>query len=1054
MKKLGIPTIATLAVVAFYCLTAEAGEKSGSKDAYTKPQLYGMRPSPNEEWNLGCIGATGIGARIYKGLRVTVENTRPGSPADGKFVPGDVILGVDGERLEGRNPLVVLGQALTRAEAADGMLVFTVQPRGSGDAKEVAVKIPALGSYSETFPLQCAKSEGIIKRAADFYAGEERLKEFDLWNALACLYLLSTGDDQYLPRVKAYFAQFLDEGGGVKGVADHSWFNGYNGVACAEYYLRTGDASVMPLLQHFCDDARDRQCYGVGWGHWVTNSNPAYESGGGMQHAAGSQMLLTLVLAKMCGAQVDDKTLVGALRHWYRFAGHGAIPIADQRYWHIFRSAGRDGATAAVMHVASQAEGDVTIYNKARDYLAMSALTSWPSRNYDWEVYWHSLASHFTLKTQPGMYYTVMQRFQWQYDLGRNSQGGFEWAHNSGTKDATQAGICLALAYTAPLQTLCITGAPRSKYAKAFALPEWLWGTQADLAFLDPEHHKDFAKYGEDEEIHVPYWQLPTRLRYEPQDVKDLPLEMLQKNVRHARCEVRMAAAKSLCMNGHYGEIEALLRSPDPRLRRAGLDGINDCRPWFTGLPVGKNALPAEKYSPAMCRAITAMMDDPGESWFVIDGVLQALSHAPVDLIEKNLERIMPWTTHSDWWLRESAFFALMGLQRDEPLFVNYLPTLLKIMTDEYPYNPRHKMTQALREVLAQSPAGSQIHNLVAAGFARAATAHPMQQTPERPVRVREQAIHRVEAALASINLAPETAADIAEALASGNQLSFLDEDSIMHLIETHDDQAKNGLTGLLPARELLPEKDAKRVADALFDAFRPELIRRLETGKVNNVAPLINMIVTLTKLKRNIEGWKPIGTPLPEKRIWRYRTFDAPENEQLHPRIGAPERLRETTLPEGMPGWVLPGYDDEKWQSGHAPIGKGVYIATGHGRQHNTQPDFIYENQSAWGDGEFIAMRTTFTLTKEELAENDSFSLLVLSPEAYHVYLNGEKIHTYIWFDSRPHYKQILLGPEQTKPFREGENTLTALGILRYQKDKETDQYHTLGQGLFRFNS
>ena len=107
--------------------------------------------------------------------------------------------------------------------------------------------------------MKCAKSNKIIKQAAEFYSRKDRLKKHGFYNALACLFLLSTGDDQYVPRVKEYFAQFLTKDGGVKGIGEMTWDNGYNGIACAEYYLRTGDRSVLPILQHYCDDARDRQ---------------------------------------------------------------------------------------------------------------------------------------------------------------------------------------------------------------------------------------------------------------------------------------------------------------------------------------------------------------------------------------------------------------------------------------------------------------------------------------------------------------------------------------------------------------------------------------------------------------------------------------------------------------------------------------------------------------------------------------------------------------------------------------------------------------------------
>ncbi len=91
-------------------------------DYYTEPQVFGMRPSPNSEKELGPIGVTGIEARIERGVKVTVESTQPGTPAQGKFSKGDIIVGVNGTMLQGKHPQVVLGGALTVAEAKDGVL--------------------------------------------------------------------------------------------------------------------------------------------------------------------------------------------------------------------------------------------------------------------------------------------------------------------------------------------------------------------------------------------------------------------------------------------------------------------------------------------------------------------------------------------------------------------------------------------------------------------------------------------------------------------------------------------------------------------------------------------------------------------------------------------------------------------------------------------------------------------------------------------------------------------------------------------------------------------
>ncbi|MBT3293974.1 MAG: hypothetical protein HN919_01560 [Verrucomicrobia bacterium] len=1025
------------AVLAMTCMVSSVAM---ADDYYAEPQVYGMRPNPGGEMALGQIGVTGLEARIYKGMRVTVESTAPNTPAHGKFKRGEIILGINGTLLKGKNPLVILGKALTQAEATDGVLTFDVKPLKGDTTKNVTLKIPILGRYAKTFPLNCEKSQKIIKTTADFYAGRDRLKEHDLWNAMACLFLLSTGDDAYVPRVKQYFAQYLEPDGTVTGLGEHSWFNGYNGVACAEYYLRTGDKSVLPILQYYCDDARKRQKYGVGWGHWGYSVFPSYESGGGMQHAAGNQILATLVLGKVCGVKVDEKTLQGALKHWYRFVGHGAIPIADQRYWHIMRSAGRDGATAAVMQIASGAKSDVTIYKKAKEYLVMSALTSWPARHYDWETYWHSLSGAMMKDYDPDLYRRTMTRFQWRYDLGRQASGAFAWPHNAGTKGDGKAGICLALAYTAPLKNLQINGAPRSKYAHDFTLPEQLWGNKADQAFLTSKHHKNFYKYGDEDEMDVLQRSLPLELRYDPSMAKKVDHEMLLKNVRHARCSIRMAAAKCLVMNKRFDVIEDLLRDPDPRLRRAALDGIIDCRPWFTGPVVGKLALKADQYTPAMVSSITKMLNDTEEAWFVIDAALQALNQAPIETIEKNLPHIIRWSTVDDWWMRESAFVALMGFERDETLFVKHLPTIIDIMIKEYNYNPRHKMVKTLQEVLATCSDDSPVRELIVDGFSRAALHSTVLPDMGKYKQSIEGTCNIVEVALASIDLAPEFSADMAATLSGDGRLKRLDTGNLMKVVHGN---VHGHPVGLLVALQELSGKEKDRLTDILYNVYRPELISRYTSAdKADN--RLLNIILELTQLKNEGSGWKSIGTPAHANRIWRYRSFDPVNKEdRLHPREG--KRMRTITLPADMEGWHKPGFDDSTWESGKAPVGTGIYKPFGHGAAGH-DPTFFYPNNSDWGKGEFIAMRTTFTLTEEDL-KKDFYRIRILTPMGFTLYLNGIAIHNYVWWYGAPAYNELLLDPSKIKHFKKGANTLSVISVVRYKHDIKAETYTPFGQ-------
>ncbi|MHC4501866.1 MAG: hypothetical protein ACYTFI_01060, partial [Planctomycetota bacterium] len=200
-----------------------------------------------------------------------------------------------------------------------------------------------------------------------------------------------------------------------------------------------------------------------------------------------------------------------------------------------------------------------------------------------------------------------------------------------------------------------------------------------------------------------------------------------------------------------------------------------------------------------------------------------------------------------------------------------------------------------------------------------------------------------------------------------------------------------------------------------------------------------------LTRLKKRIAGWEAIGSPKPAERICRFRSFDPlTAKDRLHPRVGPPKRLRNVTLPAGMEGWYRPEFDDRKWKSGRAPIGVGEFKAHGHGRGWTATPDHFFKNNSDWGDGEFLVMRTTFDVTD---LDYDYFRIKILADQGYHIYLNGHKIHTYVWFIHFPEYRKIMLSEKETRYLKKGTNTLAAHGVVRYEKDRKTEKYHAVGQ-------
>ncbi len=1014
-----------LSVVFLGTMAHAAGKDEKGGGYYSEAQIFDSRPLVDREMHFGHIGVTGLQVRIYKGITIKVEKTEPNTPAHNKFKVGEIITGINGISLKGKNAFVTLGNALTRAEATDGKMIFDVQSGNDAAAKKVEVVIPVLGSYSKTWPLKCEKSKKIIKQAAEFYANKKKFKQEGVGGAMACLFLLSTGDDKYLPRVKEYFDRFVRN---PNGIGDHTWNNGYNGIACAEYYLRTGDSSVMPVLQYFCDNAKERQMFGCSWTHWGRGISPGYVAGGLMNPAA-AQVLTSLLMAKECGAVVDESTLLGSLRFFYRFAGHGTVPYGDHRGEGGLGSNGKDGMIAVTMQIASGAQGNVSIYTKAKRYLSMSMISSYPvmvrghGDDGRGDAMWRGITSSYLMEEKPAMYREAMNRLTWWHDLSRRPGGGIG-VSTCQSFDDVGSGAGVALSYTAPLKTLRITGAPRSKYAKDFELPEHLWGRAADLAFLNIENSPGYRRYGKPEPTHIPFYKFGGAYSRPSDDLKTVPKDEMLKNVFHKRYMIRVQAAKALRTVGALDGLEKLLTNRDPRVRRAALDGIIDYNYWFS---MGRDAIKTEAYTEKMLTAIKKMLSDPKEALYVVDGALFAMRNAPAKVISENIKVIMPWTTHEDWWLRESSFVALSGLEKDDAEYLKIVPTLVTMMIKEYHTMPRQRMTSHLRSVLRKKKQKSEIGKLILAGMLKAA-----KESKIIPgVRSAEGAYNAAMAANVCLVQAPETAVQIAKIMQS--RFSVLDTGQIIQLVATPNSNREGRPYGLYTTLEKLSPDQRTELTDILFSSYRGELVKRMKAAGREDRS-LIDTIIDLTKLKKPVAGWNAIGKPKPADREWRFISFDPQEKDKMHPR--EKKRFRDVTLPAGMEKWYMSDFDDSKWKSGKAPIGKGLF------KRGNT----TFKNNSEWGDGEFVLMRTTFEL---DALDYDSYRISVLASQGFHIYLNGHRIHTYVWWKDMPYYRLIMLGSREINYLKKGTNVLAIYSNIEYPKGVALGQVDLYLEGL-----
>jgi hypothetical protein len=234
------------------------------------------------------------------------------------------------------------------------------------------------------------------------------------------------------------------------------------------------------------------------------------------------------------------------------------------------------------------------------------------------------------------------------------------------------------------------------------------------------------------------------------------------------------------------------------------------------------------------------------------------------------------------------------------------------------------------------------------------------------------------------------------------------------------------GEPSLYSAMDKLTPQKREKLKRLLHDTFRASFVKRYKAGDAVGddaaVRPaMVNTLIDLKKLSDPNAGWKALGKVKPSERIWRFKSMDPTvEKDQLPINGKEWHRFRDIELASDLKDWFKPEYNDSKWNSGRAPIGKGVY----------KQGDATFANQSDWGAGEFIVMRTTFEVVSLDF---DFYRLAILSPQGYRVYLNGHEIVGYGWWADRPSYGGWELDSGKTQHLKKGTNVLAAYGVMAY---------------------
>jgi hypothetical protein len=656
-------------IVAVATVPPKKAEPAAAAAPYYTPATTPLfNPFPNvtdkKPWLVRNLGPVGIGINLTRpGMTMEINNVEKGSPAEatGKLKKGQIIESINGKVLKDVDPRIILGDIITEAEATDGKVVLKIRDEG-----DVVVNLPVMGRYSETWPVNCAKSDKIVRNLADLLAKEEKPS----WGSV--IFLLSTGEEKDLEVVRKWMT-------GIETIGAMNWEKGYKGWGLCEYYLRTGDQSMLPVIKKMTEELRVHM-YSGGWSGRGAPAAFTYSTGSGQVHASGVHCMTFLVLAKLCGVEVDEYMFNEAWSQFYRFAGHGNVAYGNTLPEGGFRDNGKTSGLAMGLAAAAMVvpEGESSVYAKARDNSAMKAFyaTNWFHAAHTGggmgEIWHHAAVSQMREK-RPVAYRSYLDTRRWMMDLSRRFDGGIGIAgmddryDRSATEDNMAWGTFFALTYTYPRKHLQLFGAPRSPHAKSMPIPR-PWGNEADDAYhsIEPipggpltmeDLQKETVENGASSAV------------FAKLGAPDLTDETLLKYIHHPEYDLRSAAMDQVTRRGRADLVLPLLRSTDTRLRQAGLLALTG---MFKGRP-----LDADKVTPEMHAEVVKMLNDPAESWWTAYHAIEAIGRGSPEGIAPHRDRLLQLLDSKCTWIQMAAAGALAKISTDPAHYRIVLPAVI-----------------------------------------------------------------------------------------------------------------------------------------------------------------------------------------------------------------------------------------------------------------------------------------------------------------------------------------------------------------------------------------
>ena len=893
------------ALVLLLCVVC-AGSTVQAQSFYKNPDsLFSTRPSETKSLQtIKRFGPVGMGIDLLQPAFVMrIAQIEEGSPAavTGRLKTGQIIESINGQRLAAIDPRVQLGQMLAHAEATDGKLAFVIQ----GEQEPVEVTIPVLGAYSKTWPLNCPKSDKIVRGVAEYLSRPDTTQGL---GGIGMLFLLSTGDKNDLEVARQWARQTPAH--------KYPWYLGYGGIPLCECYLRTGDQEILINIQQWVDNAVESQHNDA----WSGRGGALTTYGNGHLNAAGTSVVTFLLLAKECGANVPDHALLGALRHFYRYAGRGGNPYGDDRPEVGFVDNGKNGKLAFAMAAAAAVlpNGETSVYAQARDVCAMQSFytTSFMLHGHTGggigEI-WRSAAMGLLHDKKPAQYRDFMDQRQWHYDLSRRFDGSFGILGGAGY-DKELWGVAYPLAYTIPRKTLRITGAPPTRFSKQYQLPQQPWGVAADNRFLSLGAVAD--RDGNQQDLAGETLAADSSLQFFRRfhGTKPISDDEIRRYIQHQDHNIRFVAAnKAVGVNSGYigwrapgGKVRhelvrEFLRHPDPRVRRA----------MFSAIVKRSDVIDLEIFALAV-KAIK----DPEESWWVKDAALQIIGSGTPDQVVPLVDLLLTYLQHEESWLRNAALTALTPVVGDERCYQKVLPAIGELIRENQRVSVTQGLATAMRaKIQAASPA---VQDLAVETLKETYTGYAGQQTSIAGKDLSSTYDFHLDAIAASLADVPgglDVLYEVARQRHPNEILPykeyFLNADPALF-----GPQLKKAIQPII-TEELIPEYVGRNRVN----------LQKLAGGEVQSTRPggsrdaIDGLAALYARAGQGDYQWHMFADL--RSVAWKYHSFDPIAAEQV-PWDQLITRYRKVTLPRGMESWHTVAFapDTAGWRTGKSPFG------------------------------------------------------------------------------------------------------------------------------------